>query len=897
MALACGLLAAMVFLAGGLEGIESSLADARFRMLRHAASGDVVVVAIDLRSLDLIEAWPWPRSYHATVLENLLSAGADRVGFALDFSSLSSPGEDAAFASALSEAPRRAVLPVFRQQQPDGGVVFIEPIPPLRRAAALAAVNIRPEASGAVRRYWPTETGQDGGFPSLALALQTFPQPEVDPFHLDFSIEPSTVPHLSYVDVLNGHFDGSTVRGRAVIVGASAAELGDRVKVPVHASLSGPLVQALAHESLAGGRTLRRMPAVAVAAAAVLVAWLLGGPLQETPWRRGLAFLAAAAVGLFGVSLVAQWGAPVLLDTSPLVLALMASFAAGLVHRIDPETAQLVLRGAPNGDPEPMMHHVVTNSFEAIITVDEASRILAFNPAAERMFGYPAVEVIGSPVETMIVGGLPENLRGGCAPRDGAGHRRDGSAFVLEMTVTGFTLEGRGCRVAFLRDITLRRAQEHALKHQATHDALTDLPNRVMLQQRMEEALDLARRSGGTAAVLILDLDRFKEVNDTLGHQVGDHLLRRIADRLRRPLRPTDTIARVGGDEFAILLPDSGRTDARTVADRLTLTLKKPFEVQGLSLQVDTSIGVAMFPEHGDEASTLIQRADVAMYAAKKSRTTLTFYRPEKDFASVRHLTLRGELRRAVEEDHLVLFYQPKVDTQTGRVAGAEALLRWRHPEHGLLPPDEFIPLAEHTGLIKPIIGWVLASAIKQCAAWEAQGHRVPVSVNCSARNLLQEDLPKRIQRTLQNWRLPADRLTLEITEAVLVEDPNRALEVATELAGLGVRLSIDDFGTGHSSLKYLRKLPIRELKIDKSFVARMDRDEGDAVIVRSTVDLAHNLGLTAVAEGVETQIVWKLLRALGCDLAQGYYFGKPVPAAEFEELLEAPSWPVLTEA
>jgi len=895
LALLCGVAAAVVFAAGGLDGAERALDDLRFRMLRRPASGQVVVVAIDPGSLGRLDVWPWPRGYHATVLENLLHAGARRVAFDLDFSSRSLPEEDAAFAAALAAADDRAILPVFRQWQPGRAApVFTGPIAPFRGAATLASINIRPDPDGAVRRYRARDERQ-AGLPGMALALHERVVGAPEEFYLEFGIDPATVPWISYADALTGRLPEDAVRGRAVIVGATAVELGDQVAVPLHRTLAGPVLQALAYESIASRRMLLRAPRAAIVAATILLAALAGAPLLRAPWRRGLAVLVLAAVGLFAVSLAVQAVAPVLLDIAAPGLALAGSFSIGLLLRIDQQGLRLNRVGALARQTETMMRHVVEHSLEGIVTVDEVSRIVSFNAAAERMFGRRTADAVGRPLQELIVEGLPDD--GVSGSREGTGRRRDGSTFLVEMTLTGFTHDGRRRRVAFLRDVTQRRAQEATLAHQATHDALTDLPNRVMLQQRMEEALAVARRDGRPAAVLILDLDRFKEVNDTLGHQMGDHLLRRIADRLRLPLPTADTIARIGGDEFAILLPDAGPAEAQVVASRLAAALKEPFEVSGLSLEVDTSIGIAMFPDHGDEAAALIQRADVAMYVAKRRRDPFAFYDAEEDFNSVRHLALRGELRRAVDEDHLLLYYQPKVCTQSGRVAGAEALLRWKHPRHGLLSPDEFIPLAENTGLIKPIVGWVLRRALRQCAEWEAAGHSIPIAVNCSARNLLQEDLPEVIAAALAASGLPADRVTLEITETVLIEDPRRALEVATELARLGIRLSIDDFGTGYSSLDYLRRLPAREIKIDKSFVVAMDRDEGSAVIVRSIVDLAHNLGLEAVAEGVESVAVWKLLQGLGCDLAQGYYFGRPAPAAEFLARLGAPARPVSERA
>jgi EAL domain-containing protein (putative c-di-GMP-specific phosphodiesterase class I) len=333
--------------------------------------------------------------------------------------------------------------------------------------------------------------------------------------------------------------------------------------------------------------------------------------------------------------------------------------------------------------------------------------------------------------------------------------------------------------------------------------------------------------------------------------------------------------------------------EAQSIATGFIGSLAHPFELDGLILQVDASIGIAMYPDHGTEATALLQRGDVAMYVAKNVRNTVAVYSPEEDFNSVRHLTLKGELRQAVEEDHLVLYYQPKISSATGRVTGVEALLRWQHPRHGLVPPAEFIPLAEYTGLIKPMTHWVLEAALCQHAQWRSMGLDIPISVNCSARNLLEEDLPGTVQAKLAAHGISPDRLVLEITETAIIEDPRAALDVLTMLADLGVMISIDDFGTGYSSLEYLIKLPATELKIDRSFVLGIGKDESNAVVVRSTIDLAHNLGMKAVAEGVDSMEVWEKLRTLGCDMSQGYLFSKPVSAADFIRWLDESPWGV----
>jgi diguanylate cyclase (GGDEF)-like protein len=428
-----------------------------------------------------------------------------------------------------------------------------------------------------------------------------------------------------------------------------------------------------------------------------------------------------------------------------------------------------------------------------------------------------------------------------------------------------------------------RQADEN--EHQARHDSLTGLPNRSWFYAQTEALLE-GRRAGGSAAVMIMDLDRFKEVNDTLGHHSGDLLLQAAAERIRRAVRDSDVVSRLGGDEFAVVLPGASRQAAAEVADRVRTTLEERFSVNGATVDIDASIGIALFPEHAGDVATLLQRADIAMYKAKETHAGHTFYSEELDHGHPSQLSLLGELRGAIEREELVLHYQPKAALGSGEVTHVEALVRWQRPEHGLVPPNEFIPLAEHTGLIKQLSTYVLDAALRQLRGWLDSGIDLCVAVNLSARNLLEADLPDQIAELLLARRVPAERLILEITESTIMADPARALNVLTRLSEMGIRLSIDDFGVGYSSLSYLKRLPVDEIKIDRSFVAQMDADEDDAFIVRSTIDLGRNLGLNVVAEGVETEAVWDELGELGCDYAQGWFLGRPMPAAELAEWL-----------
>ena len=421
-------------------------------------------------------------------------------------------------------------------------------------------------------------------------------------------------------------------------------------------------------------------------------------------------------------------------------------------------------------------------------------------------------------------------------------------------------------------------------EHQSLHDSLTGLPNRTLFNERVERAIANARGSDGSVAVMLLDLDDFKEVNDTLGHHHGDLLLKEVGARLRGLLRPMDTVARLGGDEFAVLIPFSDDIKAVTgVARRIGHAFERNFEVSDLTLQVRSSVGIALFPEHGQDAKTLLQKADVAMYQSKAQRHGFEMYAAEKDQCNPRRLALMPDLRNAIQGGELEVYYQPQAYIRDRSLVGVEALLRWQHPEHGFVPPDEFIPMAEHTGMIRPVTIFVLRKAMQQCLVWQQAGVALNLAVNLSVRNLLDLTFPLDVARLLHETGFDPRHLTLEITESCIMADPGRMLAELKRLADLGVTLSIDDFGTGYSSLSYLSRLPVKEIKIDRSFVKHMTEDDNDAVIVQSVIDLGRNLDLRVVAEGIEDSVTWQRLADMGCDIAQGYFLGRPLSASKLE--------------
>jgi diguanylate cyclase (GGDEF)-like protein len=435
-------------------------------------------------------------------------------------------------------------------------------------------------------------------------------------------------------------------------------------------------------------------------------------------------------------------------------------------------------------------------------------------------------------------------------------------------------------------------AREHEILRLAYQDTLTDLPNRAKFNERLQHAIDnVAAKTSTGLSVLMMDLDRFKYVNDTLGHNVGDHVLREVGRRLKDLLRKHDMVARLGGDEFAILLESVEPGNAARVAQKILTSLESPIGYLGQPLDVGTSIGIAHYPLHGMDAAILLRNADIAMYVAKRNKSGFATYDPEYDTHQQQHLSLLSDIRRAVENNELRLYYQPKVSLSSSAAAAVEALLRWIHPTRGMIPPAEFIPFAEQTGYIKILTRWVLEESIRQCGKWHASGLCMKVSVNISARDLMNRELPDMIAQLLEKYRTPANLLCLEITESGFIEDPSYAQRVLGRLNALGLQLSIDDYGTGYSSLSYIAQLPVDELKIDRSFVMKMMQDKTTSMIVRSTIELGHSLGLKVVAEGVEDEASYNFLQELGCDHAQGYFMSRPLPPRELEEWLRTSQW------
>lgn len=569
---------------------------------------------------------------------------------------------------------------------------------------------------------------------------------------------------------------------------------------------------------------------------------------------------------------------------------------AGVARAAD-ETA--TLRAAKVIDVD---HSILDDFFDGVIAIDQKGRTVSFNHAAQRMFGYESMEVFGREAKLIIAAPCQEEfasyLAGWIRPgresaasgsREMWGRRKDGTTFPIELRATRMFLDGERRFVAILRDISEQKAQTEALEYQTLHDVLTSLPNRTLLNDRLKQAILTGSRQGKSAAVLVMDVDGFKAVNDTRGHHVGDRLLQQIALRLEGLLRNSDTVARLGGDEFAILPGlGMGGEDGATTAQKILRALDQPFKIDDRALRIAASIGIAVYPEHGQDAPTLLRHADAAMYVAKRARCGYAVYAPRLDHEIPPRLRLAGELRHALANDELVLHFQPKIDLRIGKTIGVEALVRWRHPKRGLVLPMTFIPVAEETELIKPLTEWVLNRALQQARIWLESGLDIDVAVNLSERNLLDPGLPAMAGDLLEAWGVGPGHLKAEIPESSMTAAP--VIEMAKQLGGIGIGLAIDHLGTGVSSLAHLARLPVREIKIDGSRIAtKLGR--GDDRVVRPIVDLGHRMGLKMVAKGVEDQKTLDRLLSLGCDAAQGYHLCPPIDAADLSPWLRDSVW------
>lgn len=534
---------------------------------------------------------------------------------------------------------------------------------------------------------------------------------------------------------------------------------------------------------------------------------------------------------------------------------------------------------------EAFAHSIINHAVEGIITIDINGNIEYINPTVEKIFHYKATELMGKNINMLIPELFYKDKELLNLNIELTGHRKDSSVLPIEVTISKFYVDAECFFTIIFRDITERRNYEEMIKYQALYDSLTGLPNRLLLRERIVHEISHAKHTGEKLAVMYLDLDRFKLINDTLGHDVGDNLLKEVSERLRKCLYSTDTIARIGGDEFIILLP--GIVHEKNIvklANKLLEVIREPFVIDSHEFYISVSIGITIYPDDSEDAETLITNADVAMYRAKQNgKNNFEIYTASLNAKALERLSLENSLRRALEYKEFILYYQPKVDTKTEKLIGMEALIRWQHPNWGLVPPQKFIPLAEETGLIIPIGEWVLRTACAQNKALQNTGlPSLTVAVNLSAVQFQLQDLTKIVTEILEETGLEPKYLELEITESTAMQNVEHTINTINKLRDLGIKFSIDDFGTGYSSLNQLNSFSVNKLKIDKSFVCQIDGEKNNSIIASTIMALGKNLNLEITAEGVETQEQANFFKETTCDEMQGYFFGRPMINEDF---------------
>jgi diguanylate cyclase (GGDEF)-like protein/PAS domain S-box-containing protein len=886
---------AIALASGWHSGLRNALADMRFAWLSQPASGDIVVIAIDAPSIEKIGVWPWPRRLYAELLDQLERAGTRDIAFDVDFSTPSDPESDRLFLDALKGAGGSVVLPSFKQPGPQGATFFNRPLPSLRAHAWSTVVNVAIEPDGLVRRY---AFGQKLGsefLPSMGAVLAGQYDEKRGTFLIDFAIKNETIPRVSFIDVLNGNQATlDSLKDKKVIIGGTALELGDRFSIPNGGIVSGPVLQALASESIIRGRALHWTSATKTLTAlcALMLAMILLWRRLSAAKRVGV--LAAAAVAIETSAYLLQMWFPLVLDTALLHVATVVYIAAIGLDEID--VRDLLGRVAEN-----RFQRIAMSLGDGLVCTDSNHVITVWNPGATAIFGYSPDEMIGRPFDTICAASAgadaPFSIRNERELGTGKvvefdARRRDGEVFPVEASFSGWQGADGFQYGAILRDISVRKREAEKIRYLAEHDTLTGLANRYTLEARLASMITAAEAAETEVTLLIVGLDGFQHINDLLGHANGDLVLRAVSDRLTSEIGNAGVVARLSGDEFAIAIYDANMSESvNELAKRVVTSFDRPVMTGSRSHRVRISIGAAVFPASGSHADELLSNGHLALCRAKASKRggCVLFEAGIRQEIETR-LTLEAELALAVERGEFELFYQPQVNLGSGDLIGTEALIRWRHPVRGLVSPGEFIPVVNTSSISERIAAWVLETACRQARAWEMAGHAMRVGVNLSPSQLHSGDLAKSVADVLAATGLTPSLLELEVTEDILLLDEKGVLATFQRIQELGVRIVFDDFGTGYASLSYLKKFPLDGLKIDRSFVLDLLSDPDDAAIVKSTIVLSKQLGLSVIAEGIENRATADLLAIMGCEEGQGYFFGRPLPVPELERQFLSPS-------
>ena len=859
--------------------LNDELVAERFEWAPRQASGRIVFIAIDKHTLDEVGVWPWPRSIYGKVLDKLYGADAGDIFIDIDFSTPSSASEDALFASALAKVGGGVLLPIFRQQKTAASsqTEISRPIPQLLANAWPVFANVAADADGLVRRF---DFGSDfDGRPTPSAASALSGGSRVSGSQLiDFSILPNSIPTYSLADVIEGRVGMKQLAGRSIVVGASAAELKDTFSVPVYGGLAGPLIHVLATETQLQKRDLRQihqMPLDLLFAAA-----LIFGVFYFRSMGMGKTTLAIAALG-FGceaAAFILQKDLAIVSGTIVPWALLALAWVLALNERIDLGEMIAAIASVDARNSRRLMRSIIADSFDGIIAFDADLRVSEISDSAKSILKISAGDSLATIAENPVSQAIGE-IAGRYDPQQiGIKSRTveflkpmDEKLAAYEAVITLSPLEAighhstktfGGCIV--IRDITARKLYEDGLKRMSEQDELTGLLNRRQFLVRIE---------GRNGVIALLDIERFTSICTTLGREIGDALLKAAASRLAGAL-PDATLARIDGDLFAVLSAEE-EDETENLAERLLQLFEEPVAFDGMSTAIGIRLGLARCGLVSAENS--LRAAESALDIAKRSSAQWKAFDPEMAFRQARTRRLEAEMRAALHDNQFFLVFQPQIDLATQRFVGAEALLRWEHPELGLISPAEFIPIAESSGQICEIGRWVLMQSCTEAARWS---HGV-VSVNVSAIQFERTDLEADVLHALHQSGLAASRLCLELTESAFINDGRRSIAKMVGLRAAGIVLALDDFGTGYSSMSYLADLPLDKLKIDQSFVRRMAEDPSVREIVKAIVSMGHGLGLEIVAEGIEGEAEKEALCRLQCETGQGYLFSKPQGAEE----------------
>jgi PAS domain S-box-containing protein len=893
------LLATLVVAVAAATGVSASLfnfaADWRFSMTSRAPTGNIALIAIDPHSIEAMGAWPWSRSIHADLIRKLDAIGVSDIVFDVDFSSPSTPNADDDLAQAIKQSSSSVVLPAFQQSKRSGSPSVHDnlPIPLLAADAWIASASVKVGKDGRARKYDYSDRIGTDLIPSIATAMSGSGTLSKPAFYIDHGIRFREIPMFSYSDVLDeDSVSRLSLRGKKVLIGGTAIELGDRFSVPNASVLPGPLLQILAAESITQNRALSAtswlvsMAGVILSIIAMMYVW------PRTSAIRRLILIAFVSVAVEVIALCIQNYTPVIADTSLLQITFAAYLLAIALQEID-------VRGLMTRVAERRFRRIAMSMGDALICMNANLRITVWNPAAESIFGYISVEMIGRSFSELMsesgdsnaISHVTADLVGGHNRRlvEFHGVRKDGQKFDAEACFSSWEdTDGLSYGVS-LRDVSIRKREAEKIKYLADFDAFTGLPNRYQFERHVTELLTNNRQ-------LFLFVVRVNRVSDTsviLGPSFSGELIKAIGSSLRHRFHEDCYfLGRIGDETFALLASDCTSEAASGVAATVMALFDTPLQVGERMHQAHVRIGATTLPEHGASTEVAFANAYIAL-DKNKADGAANFYEAQDRALVEKRLATEADLVQALQNDEFELFYQPQVCLDSKRIIGAEALIRWRHPTRGLVPPIDFIPIANATAVSVEMSRWVVETAWRQASRWAAAGHEIRIGINLSPCQFADGSLSAQVEALLHDAPIRPDLIEFEVTEDILLDDEVQAKRAIENLKRSGVRLVFDDFGTGFGSLSYLKSFPLHGLKIDRSFVKDALSCESDRTIVRSIIGLAEGLDLSVIAEGIEDAATADLLLAMGCREGQGYYFGKPCPAKDFERLLDTVAGPI----